>query len=234
MSLVGAIKFLIFVAVILTFNMSVESQDGWVTENTNSYVLYNGRPYYYGKVKEEPSYLSSLMSFMMPWTAPEEPEPVDYPNSATGNTGGPYMINRESSQPYPAYQRSPSKSYSKIKSKSQTVPVHFEETRQLQYEEKETTPLKYVHVKELQTTDCSEHDGEDTDSKKLMSEKETFPCPQKGFWKWDGELCISLTGQIPTWACRPNDLLESGRIHICRNKVFFYPAGGRIPHRSYH
>ena len=51
-----------------------------------------------------------------------------------------------------------------------------------------------------------------------------YPCPVIGQWKWDGELCIAL-GPAPTWACRPNDLTTSGRIAICRNKIYFPNEG---------
>jgi len=65
-----------------------------------------------------------------------------------------------------------------------------------------------------------------TSSDSASSDKK-FPCPKLGFWQWDGENCIAI-GPSPIWGCKPNDLVMSGRIAVCRNKIFF-PQGLNHP-----
>ncbi|CAG7668656.1 unnamed protein product [Allacma fusca] len=47
-----------------------------------------------------------------------------------------------------------------------------------------------------------------------------YPCPPIGQWKWNGEYCIAV-GPYPTWACKPTDMIMTGRVAVCRNKIFF-------------
>ncbi|XP_021950388.1 uncharacterized protein LOC110847704 [Folsomia candida] len=61
-----------------------------------------------------------------------------------------------------------------------------------------------------------------TNHKKNTTEKEN-PCPKLGNWQWNGDVCIAV-GPVPIWACKPNDLVMSGRIGVCRNKIFFHPG----------
>jgi hypothetical protein len=52
---------------------------------------------------------------------------------------------------------------------------------------------------------------------------ENNPCPKLGYWHWNGEVCIAV-GPVPIWACKPNDLVMTGRVGVCRNKIFFSPG----------
>jgi len=63
-------------------------------------------------------------------------------------------------------------------------------------------------------------------SKDSQVKEEKYPCPKLGLWRWNGEVCIAV-GPVPVWACKPNDLVMTGRVGVCRNKIFF--PQGMIP-----
>lgn len=68
-------------------------------------------------------------------------------------------------------------------------------------------------------------DGENFDKLKETqesSDSKYFPCPKSGIWRWNGEVCIAV-GPVPVWACKPNDMMVSGKLAICKNKIFFSP-----------
>jgi len=58
----------------------------------------------------------------------------------------------------------------------------------------------------------------DVDDIDMVDKDADFPCPKVGIWNYNGEVCIAV-GPTPTWACKPNDLVASGKLVICRNKI---------------
>lgn len=91
-------------------------------------------------------------------------------------------------------------------------------------EQNPTNVMKSRSSEEEATLDLEQYadNFSDVATKEASSFSAEFPCPRSGIWRWNGDVCIAV-GPVPVWACRPNDLIVSGKIAICRNKIYFSP-----------
>jgi len=95
-----------------------------------------------------------------------------------------------------------------------TKPYYNHHHHHQHHEEERATDKTNYYNNGGESSTAKATDTSDTDM------EDPFPCPTVGFWKYDGVMCTA-TQAIPPWSCKPIDLVQSGKLVICRNKVYY-------------